>query len=573
MPLSDNDRKCLTCDPSDYIYKYTISSTENSWRMVYHFEEIKLDLVIKVYHLDHSRASKVFEHIRHLTNLRSEFILSPEKVFNWCGELWLIFPLYIGRQLNEVITRHFVNGLPNERITARVLLDVLEALEALHEAKLCHRALATYNLFIEKETGKTRLKDFTNVKFFEEDDKAKLRATMWKTDLEKSHLMPPEMLGMETGEVDVDERKADIFLFAVTAMNLAYGSVPRSPLYQGKGLGVMRPTDWVPPSTKSYQHQPEHISDAFRAMLAPCLEKLTKKRPSAKELMKDKFFNRAASRAEVKEQVCSLLKIAEPTCINDVPPSQSDNSTTAPHSTKDWDFTSVNRVPSDFKMSERACTIPEDSESYLTLEEGDEKSRVKPLTLDSPNADVAKPCVTQLDIDGSVKPRANDKRFNDALPKAKQKTSKFHVVETEAALSINETRNHCNQSVGKKQPVNLQSQPVSQKPKPAKKQQSRFTVDDLPFDVKTQPPATQEPSAQVPAWTTKNPLAWEIDDVCAWLHSLGGIFKGYTTNFSEAGIDGDMLCSMTDDELKELEVTKQIHRRRILTSIKKLNWS
>jgi len=552
MPLSEKDRKCLTCDPLDYIYKYTISSTQTSWIMVYHFEEIKLDLVIKVYHLDHSRASKVFEHIRHLTSLRSEFILSPEKVFNWCGELWLIFPLYVGRQLNEVITRHFVNGLPSERITARVLLDVLEALEALHEANLCHRALATYNLFIEKDTGITRLKDFTNVKFFEEDDKIKHQGTMWRTDFEKSHLMPPEMLGMETGEVDVDERKADIFLFAVTAMNLAYGSVPRSPF---QGIGSMKHTDWLPPSAKSYQNQPEHISDAFQAMLTPCLEKLTKDRPSAKELMKDKFFNRAASRAEMKEHLCSLLKIAEPTCLKDVPPSQADNFIKS-QTTKDWDFGSVNRVPSDFKMlSERTCTIPEDSKEDLSLEDGDEKNGSS-LTLDSPNGDL-KPFIPQSDTDGSVKPGTRDQ---DALPKEKKKgttVNRFLVIEeTEtAALGINDT---------------LANLPVAQKPN---KQKSRFTVDDIPFDVKTQPPAAQVSSTQVPDWTTKNPLQWEIDDVCAWLHSLGGIFKGYTTNFSEAGIDGDMLCSMTDDELKELEVTKQIHRRRILTSIKKLNWS
>jgi len=165
MPLTDNERKALTCDPSDYVYQYTISSTKTSWLMVHRFEAINLDVEVRVYHVDRERASKIFEHTRHLLHLRSEYILSPEKVFTWCDELWMIFPYHISWPWEEVLKRNYSSGLPCERITARVLLDVVESLESLHEANLSHRALSQSTIFLERDTGITKLKELTS-KFF-----------------------------------------------------------------------------------------------------------------------------------------------------------------------------------------------------------------------------------------------------------------------------------------------------------------------------------------------------------------------------------------------------------------------
>merc|ERR550517_959450 len=99
-------------------------------------------------------------------------------------------------------------------------------------------------------------------------------------------------------------------------------------------------------------------------MLAPCLMECTKERPSVKELKKNKFFNRAASRAEIKEQLCSLLKIAEPTGIKDLPPSQaSDLKVKSLIST--WDFSSIiNRESTDFGINTRADSIQEESKDF-----------------------------------------------------------------------------------------------------------------------------------------------------------------------------------------------------------------
>jgi len=557
MPLEDDDRKALTCDPDDYIYKYTISSTENSWLMVYHFEAIKLDLEVRVYHLDHSRASKVFEHIRHLLSLRSEYILSPEKVFNWCGEIWLIFPLYLGRPLNDVLTRHYTHGLPNERVTARILLDVLEALEVLHESNLCHRALATYNLFLEKETGITKLKDFANVKLFEAEDKANVRATMWRAH-QRSHLMPPEMQGL-TKEKNVDEKKADIFLFAVTAMNLAYGSPPRNPIMNGKGnIGVMKPTDWVAPSDEDYLDQPEHISDSFRAMLAACLQMNTCDRPSAQELKKDKFFNRAATRNEVKEVLCSIMKIAEPSHnLKDVPPSQQGLPPSTATSAA-WDFSEYTRQSThSSKNKGLAVSSMDDNKDFipsmLTIDDIDEKhSGLKSSLTDLPAQS------GNLVLPDKVSPVPV--KDGDLLGTCNQRTV---VKNPNSRFKVEDVRTF----------EHAEAQPI-----PIKEVGAALSINDGPRKPEEQKksvlPAhrqTQQVSAQ-PLYKTKHPTKWEIEDVCEWLIALGGDFKVYTNYFREAGIDGDMLSPLTEEELEELQVTKKIHRRRILTSIKKLKW-
>jgi len=581
MPLEDDDRKALTCDPGDYIYKYTISSTENSWLMVYHFEAIKLDLEVRVYHLDHSRASKVFEHIRHLLSVRSEFILTPEKVFNWCGETWLIFPLVIGRPLNEVLTRQHTHGLPNERVTARILLDVLEALEVLHEANLCHRALATYNLFLEKETGRTKLKDFANVKLFEAEDKANLRATIWRSPL-RTHLMPPEMQGLST-EKNVDEKKADIFLFAVTAMNLAFGSPPRNPNPNVKGNIAMKPTDWVAPSDKDYLEQPEHISDSFRTMLAACLQKNTRDRPSAQELKKDKFFHKAAGRNEVKEKLCVSMKIAEPSNnLKDVPPSQEKGQGSSTASA--WNFAD-NYVRKSTRSIPGLAGIDDSKEltaATLTIDDEDEKAGavVVPSLTDSPANFVA---ADKGSADTAFKtedtPMDKGPTVADTIKGiniAKMRAAAQGLLKTDDDAVTSNQRNVAAKPKSRFVVEEVLPFDHAAKPKPIKDAGAALTINNGPRKpVEQKKPAlpalraSPQLSAQ-PSWTTKHPSKWEIEDVCEWLMSLGGDFKVYTNYFREAGIDGEMLIPLNDEELEELQVTKKIHRRRILTSIKKL---
>src|SRR5215469_9371930 len=54
-------------------------------------------------------------------------------------------------------------------------------------------------------------------------------------------------------------------------------------------------------------------------------------------------------------------------------------------------------------------------------------------------------------------------------------------------------------------------------------------------------------------------------DVAAWLRGLG--LEQYTQLFRDNDIDGEILCGMTADDLKELGISSFGHRRRLLNAI------
>jgi hypothetical protein len=54
-------------------------------------------------------------------------------------------------------------------------------------------------------------------------------------------------------------------------------------------------------------------------------------------------------------------------------------------------------------------------------------------------------------------------------------------------------------------------------------------------------------------------------DIAAWLSGLG--LEQYSDLFRENDIDGEILCGMTAEDLKELGISSFGHRRRLLNAI------
>ena len=54
-------------------------------------------------------------------------------------------------------------------------------------------------------------------------------------------------------------------------------------------------------------------------------------------------------------------------------------------------------------------------------------------------------------------------------------------------------------------------------------------------------------------------------DVTAWLRGLG--LEQYGQLFRDNDIDGEILCGMTAEDLKELGISSFGHRRRLLNAI------
>ena len=60
-------------------------------------------------------------------------------------------------------------------------------------------------------------------------------------------------------------------------------------------------------------------------------------------------------------------------------------------------------------------------------------------------------------------------------------------------------------------------------------------------------------------------------DVAAWLRGLG--LEQYAQLFRDNDIDGEILCGMTAEDLKELGISSFGHRRRLLNAIAALGES
>jgi hypothetical protein len=77
------------------------------------------------------------------------------------------------------------------------------------------------------------------------------------------------------------------------------------------------------------------------------------------------------------------------------------------------------------------------------------------------------------------------------------------------------------------------------------------------------------------ASTDQKPLA-EItaEEISNAIAALGTAYQGYKDAFLDNGVDGDMVASMTEDEFhefsEELGVTSKLHKKKILTELKKL---
>ncbi|XP_065190564.1 NAD(+) hydrolase sarm1-like [Sycon ciliatum] len=64
-------------------------------------------------------------------------------------------------------------------------------------------------------------------------------------------------------------------------------------------------------------------------------------------------------------------------------------------------------------------------------------------------------------------------------------------------------------------------------------------------------------------------LTWKVDDIGAWLKDIG--LETYAQRFAESVIDGELLSSLTDEDIKEeLKITNRLHRRKLLREIVRL---
>ena len=215
--------------------------------------------------------------------------------------LWIVMPLLDGGSCANLMKysrddKH-AKGLKDSHVVATILRDVLEGLQYFHADGNIHRDVKAGNILMSSQ-GDVQLADFGVAATIEEPATGQ---TKRKTFVGTPCWMAPEVLEGNAGY----SFSADIWSFGITALELAYG---RAPYINLQPMMVLLKTLREPPPTAEiYKDGSYAFAKSFHKMVAECLQKDPAERPTAKALLKHKFFKKYARGDEGREHLREFL--------------------------------------------------------------------------------------------------------------------------------------------------------------------------------------------------------------------------------------------------------------------------
>ena len=261
------------------------------------------EVAIKVVNLDtlvgEGEVDRLHAQTTLLSSMSDEHVVQYHCSFVSKHELWIVMEYAAHGSCRLVMTGDdgIVQPLAEGHI-ATILSSVTRGIAYLHAREHAHRDIKAANIMVH-EDGRATIGDFASSRsMFATGDRKVLQ-----TFVGTAHWMAPEVLE-QSGRYDL---QADIWSLGITAIELATGAVP---LEGAQPLKVMRERldpDADPPGLPLGGP----FSADFREFVSMCLQRDPAARPTAAQLLEHRFFQRAASTAEIVDTVLSRLEPLE----------------------------------------------------------------------------------------------------------------------------------------------------------------------------------------------------------------------------------------------------------------------
>ncbi|XP_057983935.1 serine/threonine-protein kinase BLUS1 isoform X2 [Malania oleifera] len=207
-------------------------------------------------------------------------VLQAHCSFTTGHSLWVVMPYMAGGSCLHIMKSAYPEGF-EEPVIATLLREVLKALVYLHAHGHIHRDVKAGNILIDYN-GAVKVADFgVSACMFDTGDRQRSRNTFVGTPC----WMAPEVMQQLHGY----DFKADIWSFGITALELAHGHAPFS---KYPPMKVLLMTLQNAPPGLDYERD-RRFSKSFKDLVATCLVKDPKKRPTSEKLLKHHFFKHA----------------------------------------------------------------------------------------------------------------------------------------------------------------------------------------------------------------------------------------------------------------------------------------